>query len=196
MTIEEFNFNWKTNYPKTIPLSYRFKKDYKDRWFRIHSLPESKRYANNDLEWKILLTRQNQIITDLIGENLQILLLTGDYIWGSSENIHVTKEEILKSYSFTRLENIDLYKISPQEYDNDQVLRPAYAEIIWKSYNHDNLLKEIANDEIRAFFVSFDKNIIIAPYDGGVDFILKDTEIKDFYKLKYKEWLSETEDGY
>jgi hypothetical protein len=40
-----------------------FKRDYSDRRFRIHNLPESKRYAENDAEWKILLSRQNKTIT-------------------------------------------------------------------------------------------------------------------------------------
>ncbi|MCK6616008.1 MAG: hypothetical protein L6Q51_00020 [Cyclobacteriaceae bacterium] len=60
---------------------------------------------------------------------------------------------------------------------------------------HDWLLREIANDKTRAFFVSFDKNEIVAPYDGGIDFILKDILTKEKYKNKYKQWLSEREDG-
>jgi hypothetical protein len=65
MTKEDFQNLWTLNYPDTIPISYRFKHDYSDRWFRIHSLPESKRYAENESEWEILLSRQNEIITDL-----------------------------------------------------------------------------------------------------------------------------------
>jgi len=37
--------------------------------------------------------------------------------------------------------------------------------------------------------------IIAAPYDGGVDFILKNNQTRDNFKEKYKEWLSEREDG-
>jgi len=40
-----------------------------------------------------------------------------------------------------------------------------------------------------------DKKIIIAPYDGGVDLILKDIETRNIYKQKYSDWLSQREDG-
>ena len=65
----------------------------------------------------------------------------------------------------------------------------------WTYGGHDKLLRIIADDEVRAFFVSFENGIIVAPYDGGVDVIAKDTAMRDLYKEKYKEWLSEREDG-
>lgn len=36
-------------------------------WFRIHSLPESKRYADTTEEYELLLNRHNEIITDCFG---------------------------------------------------------------------------------------------------------------------------------
>jgi hypothetical protein len=197
MTAQEFNAFWKQTYPATIPLSYLFKSDYAARWFRIHSLPESKRYADTEEEWNILLGRHNQIISDLLGENAPVLLVTGDYNWNSPTDIHITEEEpVLKSYSFTRLEDISLYEISPDNHDIDQVYRPAFAETIWNAGACDELLKEIADWTLSAFWVSVDKNLLIAPYDGGVDFVLKDSETRDFYKQKYKDWLSATASGY
>ena len=84
---------------------------------------------------------------------------------------------------------------TPDEYDNGGIYIPAFAGTIWQQNKHDKLLRDIAVENVRAFFVSIDKNLLIAPYDGGVDFILKDTMTRDIYKLKYKDWLSEREDG-
>ncbi|MDJ1503014.1 DUF3885 domain-containing protein [Xanthocytophaga agilis] len=67
MTKEQFTIFWSSTFPDTLPISHYFKYDYSDRWFRIHSLPESKRYADNEEEWNILLHRQNTIISDLLG---------------------------------------------------------------------------------------------------------------------------------
>lgn len=196
MTKEDFQNLWTLNYPDTVPISYLFKHDYSNRWFRIHSLPESKRYAENENEWEILLSRQNEIITDLFGLETPIIIVTGEYNWGDNRQIHITdEEEIFKSFSFVRLDNIEMNKIDPEQYDEPDIYRPAFAETVWKQKYHDKLLREIANDNTRAFFVSFDKNIIVAPYDGGVDFILKDNQTRDNYKEKYKQWLSEREDG-
>jgi hypothetical protein len=60
----------------------------------------------------------------------------------------------------------------------------------------DDLLREIAYDNLRAFFVSIEKELMIAPYDGGVDFILKNSETRDLYKRKYNSWLSPRQDGF
>jgi hypothetical protein len=196
MTKEEFQTLWTLNYPETLPISYLFKHDYSDRWFRIHSLPESKRYADNENEWKILLSRQNEIITDLFGLGTPILIVAGEYNRGDSRQTHITnEEEIFKPFSFVLLDNIELNKIDAEQYDELEIYRPAFAQTVWKPNHHDNLLSEIANDNTRAFFISFDKNLIVAPYDGGVDFVLKDVSTKENYKKKYKLWLSEREDG-
>jgi hypothetical protein len=196
MTKEEFYKHWTLSYPDTVPISHLFKHDYSDRWFRIHSLPDSKRYAEDDEECETLLTRQNEIITDLLGLDTSLLLVTGEYNWGDQRTIHITdEEEVFKVYSFTLLDNIDLFKLNSEEYDEIDIYRPAFAETVWVPNKHDNLLKEIARDSNRAFFVSFDKNVIVAPYDGGVDIILKDIETRDIYKIKYNDWLSDREDG-
>jgi hypothetical protein len=88
MTAEEFKVYWGSNYHETVPISHYFRHDYSDRWFRIHSLPQSKRYAENDQEWSILLHRQNQIVTDLIGENSNFLLVTGEHTMEGYRELH------------------------------------------------------------------------------------------------------------
>ena len=72
---------------------------------------------------------------------------------------------------------------------------PLYTQVIWEPKKHDDLLLKIANDEIEAFLISFEKNIIVAPYDGGIDFIIHDEALKQHLKEKYKDWLSPREDG-
>lgn len=196
MKKEEFNKYWYLNYPESVPIAYLFKYKYTDRWFRIHSLPNSKRYADNNTELELLLSRQNEIITDLFGIKTPILIVVGDYNFRGKRTAHITmKEEVFKPYSFTRVENINLYEVDAEEYTEDEIYRPAFAQSVWMPKFHDTLLKEIANDNTRAFFISFDKSIIVAPYDGGVDFIVKNSWTKENYRNKYSDWLSDREDG-
>lgn len=195
MTKKEFNRLWQLHYWNSVPISYLFKHYYPKRWFRIHSLPKSKRYPENDKEWGILLSRQNEIITDLFGVDTPILMVTGDYHWGDNQTPHITKEEkVFSDYSFIELDEINLYEMD-LEYDEDAAYRPAFAETQWNIEKQKGIIKQMADDKIRAFFLSFEKNIIVAPYDGGIDFILKDTETRNYYKNKYQNWLSEREDG-
>ena len=196
MTSEQFNIFWSTNYPATIPLSYCFRHDYKDRWFRIHSLPKSKRYADNEEEWNILLARQNSIIKDLLDDSSKVYAVTGEYdVNGSDEIPMFLSNEMFIDIKFNSVDTIDLHKISPDEYENGAIYRPYVAELNWKENKYDNILKSIANDEIRVFFISVDKKCLIAPYDGGVDFVMENNKVRDAYKTKYKDWLSEREDG-
>lgn len=196
MTSEQFNFFWTSKYPTTIPLSYCFRHDYNDRWFRIHSLPESKRYADNDEEWNILLARQNKIISDLLGTSSQLYAVIGEYNYdGKNETPEFLNNKLFRDLKFTDLDSIDMHKINPNENDERTIYRPFIAELAWKENMYDNILKSIANGEIRVFFISVEQKRLIAPYDGGMDFILESKEIKDSFKAKYKDWLSAREDG-
>jgi len=196
MTSEQFNTFWALNFTDTIPISYYFRLDYSDRWFRIHSLPESKRYPDNEEEWNVLLDRQNKIITDLLGNDSNFILVTGGYSSEGSIELHPIEEvNSITKIPFVLLDPIDLNKLSPDEYEIGQFYKPMISEQIWQPNKFDSILKDIADDQLKAFFISVDKKLIIAPYDGGVDFILNDTETRNIYKQKYSDWLSQRQDG-
>lgn len=196
---EKFTKDWLHHYSDSPPVSHWFKWAYPDNWFRIHSLPQSKRYPDNDNEWKILLKRQNEIITDMFGLDTNVYLVSSDADreFKTLSVLHYGNGEM---YQFIHIGEIDLYKLDVEYYRDEYIydkhtFKPVFAEIVWRPYLHDNLLKEIANGNTRVFLVSFDKEIIIAPYDGGIDFIVKEERTKDIYKTRYKEWLSNRADG-
>ena len=197
--IDNFKKQWLHHYPDSPPVSHWFKWAYPDKWFRIHSLPKSKCYPENDREWKMLFKRQNEIITDLFGYGAEVYLVSSDADWGFKALINLHNGEG-EAYSFIHVGEIDLYKINMEYYKDTYMFdshkfKPIFAEVIWKQHLHDNLLKEIANGNAEAFFVSFDKAVIAAPYDGGVDIIVKYDKTKELYKNKYKKWLSRSENG-
>lgn len=195
MTIEELQLYWKSNYGNCPMIGYLLRNAFPDRWFRIHSLPESRRYPRNKKDWKILLERHNQIITDILGKGANVLLITGSYYFNDNHDFINEEHVALKKYAFTEITDVDLYKLNQQNYDEGQIFRPLFTKVFWNANQYDAILKAVADDQIRLFFLSIEKNVIIAPYDGGIDFIMKDTETRDFYKSKYKEWLFITEIG-
>ena len=196
MTKDEFNRLWMNRYPGSVPISYTFRHDYPDRWFRIHSLPNSKRYPDNEDEWTILLNRQNTIITDILEDGSKLLILTGDYHFKEHTELHPIEDvDSIKEFSFNKIDNIDLHKLWPEEYDNGQFFRPLFCDSIWSPGKFDNVLRDIAQDSVRAFLVSVDNDVLLIPYDGGVDLILNDTATRDKYKTKYSDWLSKGDDG-
>jgi hypothetical protein len=168
---------WDKNYPETPPINYLFKHNLKNRWLRIHSLPASKRYADTKGEWDILLHRQNTIISDLITENSGIKVVV---------NFIEIDNYLFKSFNFI---NIGVFK----DRENETVFQSFLFETSWQTNTLNPLLIMVAQEEMRAFIIGDD--CLIAPYDGGVDLILKDGYTKGLLKEKYKNWLSEREDG-
>lgn len=196
MTAKDFNDFWGSVYPDTAPIPYTFRHRYPSRWFRIHSLPESKRYAETQEEWDILLDRQNEIITDVLGHSSKVFLVTNRYGWAGASNIEKEADtKVFARFNSTPLDAIDLHQLYPDDYDEGQTILPAFSGQVWRPTRYDELLRMIAQDEARAFFVSKINECLVAPYDGGIDFVLRDEATKNQYRQKYIEWLSTRTDG-
>jgi hypothetical protein len=194
MNATEFNDFWRATYPETGPMSYRFRHVYPRRWFRIHSLPDMQRYATTEAEWVILLNRQNYLLTDLLGNNAEMLLVDGAY-----ELDGVVLPEIdspaLRGIPFTPAERLDLHQLLPEEHKPGEYYQPRFSEQAWKANRFNPLLREIANYQTTAFFISRRNACLVAPYDGGVDVVLKDEATRDYYKQLYRAWLSPLPSG-
>ena len=202
MTVKQFETFWESTYPLSVPLSHHLRIDYASRWFRIHSLPSSQRYPHDDADWAILLNRQNALISDLVGEGSKLFLLTGEYDFVSCivQKWQFSPHDVIKGLTFEELTPIELDSLPidqhvPDEYEPGDVYRNVVAEIDWCSNKHDEILKAIASWEVVALLLSVEAKCIIAPYDGGIDIILKDTVTRDQYKEKYRDWLSSEESG-
>ena len=193
MTANDFNQFWTSTYPDTALIPHIFRHRYPDRWFRIHSLPESKRCAQTPQQWAILLERQNAIITDLLGCSSKIMLVTNTYGWQGDSK--AGEREIITDYNLTLLDKIALHQLYPDQYDEGQFIIPAFSEQVWQPQKFDELLKAIAQDELTAFFVAKNGDCLIAPYDGGVDLVMKDEATRNKFKHKYSDWLSARADG-
>jgi hypothetical protein len=194
MNAAEFDAFWRTTYPETGPISYRFRHVYPDRWFRIHSLLDMQRYATTEAEWVILLNRQNYLLTGLMGSNAEILLVTGDYEFDDII-LPEAATNALSGFPFTPAERLDLHQLLPEEHQPGEYYQPRFSEQVWQSKRFNPLLREIANCQTTAFFASQRNACLVAPYDGGVDVVLKDEATRDYYKRLYRAWLSPLPSG-
>lgn len=197
MTTDQFDALWHDAYPETTWLAYIFRYIYLDRWFRIHSLPNSKRYASTAAEWAILLNRQNTLFADLLGTNAEVTLVSGEYQFEGIDILNTDPvSDALSTLSFMPTkQRIDLHKLDPINYEPGIFHQSKFSEQTWQPHKFDELLREIAEDQTRAFFISWRNTCIIAPYDGGVDVLLKDSATRDYYREKYRTWLSARPDG-
>jgi len=196
--MSKFRQFWQQHFPDCPPVSYLFKHRLADRWFRFHSLPESKRYADNETEVTELLARQNSVLLDVIGTNSECFLVSGNYADSPfSENLE--RCPTLGEFEFEEFIKLSKQVFDPEELEADE--EPVYLTLFYAAHNLkngslDEILLCIANERIyNTFVINCEAKRIFAPYDGGVDVILKDSNERNEFKLKYKNWLSSRPDG-
>ncbi|WP_103864778.1 hypothetical protein [Aquimarina sp. I32.4] len=192
MNCEEFTKYWRTTYAEANPIWHELKGIYSNRWIRVHNLPESKRYAETEDEYQIILNRQNKLISELVEENSEIMIVTGQY---EKELTTGISNELSGFGEFKKCRTLELHKIYPEQYDVDFFYDIYFRSDIWKRNSKNDLLKSIADDEFQAMFISPKGGCILIPYYGGMDIIVDSKEKRDGLKIKYSDWLSKREDG-
>jgi hypothetical protein len=200
MTADEFQPIWSAATGKMPPVTYLFQGEFQDRWFRIHSLPESKRYADTPAEWQLLLQRQHTLLKDLLGAEKRLLLFTGYYTHGEAEHAtgfqdFIAREAAFRELSFTPLPTVDLHVLDSEVYEPGAHYWPLLAELAPNAPQLEAILCAIADDISRAVFIGEHSHVLVAPYDGGVDIILPSSQLRDRYRHKYSAWLSARADG-
>jgi hypothetical protein len=174
---QRFLTYWNALYPETPPIHHFFKHRLSNRWARIHSLPEAKRYADTKAEWDELEQRQNAVIDSLVPRGAQIRIVI---------NLIEIDNFLFKAFN---LENIGVFV----DQDGETVYQSFQFFTTWESHSLNSFLNMIAEEQLRAFIIGPD--CLIAPYDGGMDLILKDVQTCWAFKRKFKNWLSSRLDG-
>lgn len=128
-----FDYKWNKLFPNKVPISYLFKHYFPKSWIRLHSLPNSKRYADHAVEIDLLLRRQNQIISDCLPPSTTIFIVSGNYFIGDSSIANYDQVAELQ-YNFISGSRINLHEIDPGYFDdgenNDLYFTPMFTEIV------------------------------------------------------------------
>ena len=137
MVTKSFSKFWEINYGKTPLLAHILRGRFAYKWFRIHNLPDSKRYANNENEMQTILHRQNTLISDLIGNGQEYLLL----FYAISENPESVRFNLISD--IVLLDNIRLDIALPENYEGECYLISGFINKTWKiigmGYKHHSL---------------------------------------------------------
>ncbi len=189
MNADEFRSFWDTNFGLCPPIGYLLRQTYHDRWFRIHSLPDSKRYAETEDEYREILRRHNTLIGDLLDGNSEFLLLMteGSFDknpvpvtdWGMLEDIHPQP----------------VFSIAKHEFEEGDDT-PWYWHIwinhtVWRMNCLDPLLRKAADWQIvNMGVVNVERTRLYFPYDGGGDVILNSQVERDRMQKRFTDWLS------
>ena len=94
--IEELTNFWHREFENFSPEAHNLKHEYKDRWVRFHSLPESKRYPENEDEYSEVFRRHNTVLLELCGNVSKVLVVLPEY---SEERVPTQPEPTLVKIS-------------------------------------------------------------------------------------------------
>lgn len=183
--IEELTNFWESEFNSFAPVAHNLKDEFKDRWVRFHSLPESKRYPEREQEYLEVFYRHNTVLTELCGTDKVLVVLTE-----FSESEVPSKPNELLADLFNNYELWCSIKYSA-EAEVEFYWHLYVCEVTFTGSELNDLFRLVANDEVSNIMVIIpSKKVVFHPYDGGADIILESATKRDLLKENHTEWLS------
>ena len=163
------------------------------RWVRFHGLPGSKRYPDDESEYREVLTRHNTILRELAGPGSKVVLLTTGYS-ESPEPSGRPPELVDLDGDATPWRTLAMHAINGED---DPCYWHVYAGVReWRRGGLDTIFRLVADDVIsNVMIVSPRCRWLLHPYDGGMDVIAGSPGACRRLKRKYAPWMSSRPDG-
>jgi hypothetical protein len=186
--------NWPQWFPGCEPVGHLLRDAFPDRWERFHSLPGSKRYAENEAEYTTLLERHNRILGSLSQPGKLVILLSTGYST-SSKPARTQREWQALDPTARRWRTVAMHKVDTNFSD------PTYwhvftSERAWQPGGFDAIVRLVADRVfVNVMIVSPDCRWLLHPYDGGMDIIAESSVARDRLKACHAEWLSPWANG-
>jgi hypothetical protein len=176
---------WQLRWPDCPPIGYKLRGPYRDVRVRFHSLPESKRYAEDESEYAVVLARYNTVLDELFAGG-DVYVITP--VWTTEADDSQFKADV------------GYWQSLLVEDDPDPEFR-TYCHLFaarrpWRHGCLDELLRDIADDKVAGVFVTDTQmRRIHHPYDGGADVFLATSEERDHTRDRHAHWLSSSPSG-
>lgn len=188
MSLKSVSRRWHASFGDALPAGFLCRKPLADRWLRIHSLPEAKRYAETEAERAELLHRHNSVATDVLGNGAQCELLITRFgessVWSPSEALLPNGEMPEHVLSVG------------DEGDEGDELQFFALPVVWQSNAFNPLILAVADGRAGpVLFADVQRSRIYAPYDGGADLFFSTRQDADVARTRFHAWLSAREDG-
>ena len=177
---------WRGHFGDLQAVSHRLRTVLRQRWLRIHSLPESKRYAETDSEYTELLRRHNIVADEIIGTGEAILFA---YAGGTANDFTSTFVEF-EWATRSGLTNATPTEISDPDDEGDDVVVGG-CRLHWSAGAWDDMLRDVADDRLSSIVLLNPRSgEVYAPYDGGADVFVANPERASALKDRWAAWLS------
>jgi hypothetical protein len=193
MNADDFNAYWDATFPLCPPIGYFLRDAYPERWFRIHTLPDSQRYPETPAESAEILRRHTTILAQVFSPGHLVCMLALGY----SSTPHPVPPEDLdpRDHAFVFLRTIPMHAADEDERFHRywHIWLHAYP---WHPDSLDHVLSQVADGSIaNLVLVAPHQDIIYHPYDGGADVIVPTQAERDRWRTTYRTWLSRHPSG-
>ncbi len=184
---------WNHRWPSCRPVGYELRNCARESWVRFHSLPEAKRYADNEVERTQLLRRHNVVLQELasaVAEPSELLVLT--YSWSSSREVTL-RDDVAQ---FNAPDAVHWKSVLlDADADGERWTHVHVSQVAWHLGALDELLLSVADDVTWADIAPADFEWVYHPYDGGADVVSTSTSTVSALRSKYRDWLSPHDHG-
>ena len=172
---------WENRWSSADPLGYELRVEYADQWVRFHSLPDSKRYAENDAEYDEILRRHLTVLRELQGSAAapELQVIGADWDWNDFA-AGCSKRMLPGAWPWRSRE--------PDDYTEGH--RYFWATTGLSDPQLDGLLLAAADDAGRFVIGAPDLEWLYCPYDGGADVLLPSSVERDALRSRHQDWLS------
>ena len=180
-------------YGNLPPVGHVLRHGLSDRWLRVHSLPEAKRYAETEAEYAELLRRHDEVAREILGHDEPALLYL--HHWGTAADLAVAYSRLDWATALDWHETMRTVCTSPDLLLPEGLCIAGFS-IRWSPHAWDAMLRDVADDRVRSVVLVHPKTgEAYAPYDGGADLFLADSGRVAALAVRWSEWLSERPDG-
>jgi hypothetical protein len=179
MSARDFVSTWRRWFPTEPPIGHVLREACHDRWFRIHSLPNARRYPETEPEFAELLRRHKAVATELLGEGRRCFLAVRD---DPGERESWTPACLALPFS-------SAMDVPANELTGEDACVIQVSEGVWTLGAYEPIVRDIAEDRgPRVLWLAPETGGVYAPYDGGADFILPDRAQRDALAVRYRDW--------
>lgn len=182
---------WAQSWPHLRPIGHEVRED-RERWVRLHALPESKRYPEDELEYAEVLRRHNLLLGELVSRTSTSLLVM-TVAWSDSA-VPTARDKALAR----AVPDADLWTSVLREKDGDEEFW-THVYVTSREWRHgvlDLVLRLVADEETADVIIADEKlRWLVHPYDGGIDVVTRSAHERDQIREQHSDWLSSNVSG-
>lgn len=182
---------WSEDYSKSSPAGFMLREAYPERWLRIHSLQNSKRYPDNKTDEEELLFRHIKSAKHVLDGDLVLFVS----VYDDNPDAPLNGPEWIKDFDFEVVESKNIAEGGDDD-DDPYYLNTFGAKFNWDEGLFREIILDVAKENVGpVVFLSRTSKGVFAPYDGGADLFYINEVKKLQAQVELKDWTSSREDG-